>query len=297
VKHDKSIQWERINSERLDLSGTQVAVVGGTGGLGRALSRLMASRAAKVTVVGQTFRDSGVANIDFIQADLSLMSEAVGVAGLLPAESLDLLVLTTGIFAAPQRQETAEGLERDMAVSYLNRLVLLRNVAPRLGKTRPGPNTKPRVFIMGFPGTGQRANIGDLNFENSYSTMAAHMSTVAGNEALVTDSAQRYSEINFYGLNPGLHKTNIRSNMLGENSLKHRAMEWVVGLLTPSVESYAEHVVPLLVSPGIESRSGSMFDRKARAIMPSAVMTHGYVKDIIDSSEKLIARVTPDIPL
>ncbi|UVJ39502.1 hypothetical protein [Arthrobacter sp. CJ23] len=297
MKHDKSIQWERVSSEQLDLSGTRVAVVGGTGGLGRALSRLMASRGAAVTVVGQTFRDFGSANIDFVQADLSLMGEAVRVAGLLPAENLDLLVLTTGIFAAPQRQQTAEGLERDMAVSYLNRLVLLRNLAPRLGKTRQEPATKPRVFIMGFPGTGQTAKIDDLNFEKSYSSMSAHMSTVAGNEALVRDSAQRYPEINFYGLNPGLHKTNIRSNMAGANRFRYGAMEWVIGVLTPSVESYAEHIVPLLVSPGIESHSGSMFDQKARAIMPSSGMTPDHAKSIIDSSEKLIARVTPGIPL
>lgn len=297
MKYDKGIQWERISPERLDLNGTKVAVVGGTGGLGRALSRLMASRGAEVTVVGQTFRDSGVSNIDFIQADLSLMSEVVRVAGLLPAESVDLLVLTTGIFAAPRREETAEGLERDMAISYLSRLVLIRNVAPRLGKLRHQPNTKPRVFIMGFPGTGQTATIDDLNFENSYNAMSTHMSTVAGNEALVRDCAQRYPGINFHGLNPGLHKSNIRSNLLGENSLKHRTMEWIIGLLTPNVESYAKQVVPLLVSPGIEGHSGTMFDSKARAIMPSAAMTPGYVKEVIDSSEQLITRVTPDIPL
>jgi hypothetical protein len=53
-----------------------------------------------------------------------------------PAETLDLVIFTTGIFAAPRRQETAEGIERDMAVSYLSRLVLVREIAPRLGKNR-----------------------------------------------------------------------------------------------------------------------------------------------------------------
>jgi hypothetical protein len=58
------------------LKDLKVAVVGGTGGIGRALSRFMASRGAHVTIVGQTFRDQDVPGIEFIKADLNLMGEA-----------------------------------------------------------------------------------------------------------------------------------------------------------------------------------------------------------------------------
>ena len=51
----------------------KVAVVGGTGGIGRALSRFLVSCGAAVVVIGQTFRDSDVPGIEFIKADLSLM--------------------------------------------------------------------------------------------------------------------------------------------------------------------------------------------------------------------------------
>jgi hypothetical protein len=84
--------------------------------------------------------------------------------------------------AAPKRQETAEGIERDMAVSYLSRLVILREIAPRLGKNRPAAKMKPRVFIMGFPGAGQAGTLDDLNAEKSYGAMRVHMNTVADNE-------------------------------------------------------------------------------------------------------------------
>src|ERR1700737_4034339 len=47
---------------------------------------------------------------EFIKADLSLMSEAQRVARALPAETLDRVIFTNGIFAAPKRQETAEGI-------------------------------------------------------------------------------------------------------------------------------------------------------------------------------------------
>lgn len=81
-----------------------------------------------------TFRDSDASGIEFIKADLSLMREAQRIAALLPAETLDLVIFTTGILAAPKRLETAEGIERDMAVSYLSRLVIVREIAPRLGR-------------------------------------------------------------------------------------------------------------------------------------------------------------------
>jgi hypothetical protein len=58
---------------------------------------------------------SDVPGIEFIKADLSLMREAQRVAALLPAADLDLLVFTTGIMAGPRREETTEGIERDMA--------------------------------------------------------------------------------------------------------------------------------------------------------------------------------------
>lgn len=69
------------------LQGKAVAIVGGSRGMGRALSQYFAAHNANVTVVDQTFR--------------------------------------TGIFAAPARQETAEGLVRDMVVSYLSRMAIL----------------------------------------------------------------------------------------------------------------------------------------------------------------------------
>ena len=291
MERDKSFTWTRVDPARLDLAGTQVAIVGGTGGIGRALSRFVASRGAGVVVVGQSFRDADVRGIEFVKADLSLMSEAKRVGAALAAETLDLVIFTTGIFAAPKRQETAEGLERDMAVSYLSRLVILRELAPRLGKNRPAGKMKPRVFIMGFPGTGQAGTLDDLNAEKSYGAMRVHMNTVAGNEMLVLDATRRYPNASFFGLNPGLIKTNIRDNFLGQGSLKSRLAEWMIGLMTPSAEAYAEGLAPLLVSPDLEAHGGALFDRKGQPILPSPKLRDGArVSAFIAASEGLVSR-------
>ncbi len=289
MTRDRGITWQRVEPSNLDLTGRKVAVVGGTGGLGRAISRFLASRGASVTVVGQTVRDAGVPGIDFLKADLRLMRDAERIGNALAAETLDLVIFTTGIFAAPRREETAEGIERDIAISYLSRLVILRGIAPRLGKDRPAMPMKPRVFIMGYPGAGQAGTL-DLNAEHSYKAMAAHMNTVAGNEILVLDSAKRYPHVTFFGLNPGLIKTSIRDNFFGKDTLKSRLSESLIGLVNPSPETYAERLAPLLVSPDLEGHSGVMFDQKGNAILPTPALTDPSYRDaFIAASEALVA--------
>jgi NAD(P)-dependent dehydrogenase (short-subunit alcohol dehydrogenase family) len=136
-----------------------VTVVGGTGGIGRALARFVAAKGADVTVVGRTFRDAGLPNLRFVEANLESMTEARRVGLELEADALDLLVLTTGIMTAPVREQTAEGLERDLAVSYLSRLAILREAAPRLGRGRHDSSLKPACSSWVFPA---RTNLGML---------------------------------------------------------------------------------------------------------------------------------------
>ena len=271
--------------------GRRVVVVGGTAGLGRAIALAAAARGAEVTVVGRTQRggDENRSEIKFVKADLSLMSEARRVARELPVEGVDVVVFTTGIFAAPQREVTGEGIERDMAVSYLSRLVMLRELAPKLG----GGASKPRVFIMGFPGAGQQGVLGDLNSERGYKAMAVHMNTVAGNEMLVSDAAKRYPNALFFGLNPGLIKTDIRSNYLGEGSLMHRVVETLIGWFTPTPETYAERVLPTLFSPSLDAHNGAHFDGHGRPILPSKGITEAHVNAFIAESEALVAARAP----
>jgi NAD(P)-dependent dehydrogenase (short-subunit alcohol dehydrogenase family) len=291
MKRDKNIKWSPADAARLDVRGLKVAIVGGTGGIGRAFSRLLVSRGASVVVVGQRFRDADLPGIEFIKADLSLMRESQRVARLLPAEELDLVIFTTGIMAGPTREVTAENIERDMAVSYLSRLAIVREIGSRLGMRRPADRMKPRVFIMGFPGNDQAGNLDDLNSEKSYGRWAAHMNTVAGNEALVFDSAKRYPNANFFGLNPGFIKSNIRSNLFGGKTLLYRFIEWMTGLMASSAEEYAKRLTPLLVSPDLEAHSGAMFDRKGQAILPSPKLADaGYVTAFMTASGALVSR-------
>jgi NAD(P)-dependent dehydrogenase (short-subunit alcohol dehydrogenase family) len=287
---DRSFTLNPPPLEALDLTGRVLVVVGGTDGLGRAIAKQGAARGAQVTVVGRTFRDEGVARLTFVRADLSSMQEATRVGQTVPVEGADAVVFTTGIMAAKTRETTAEGLERDLAISYLSRLAVLRGLRDRLGTARPAGSPAPRVFVMGFPGAGEHGDVDDLNAERSYDAMKVHMNTVAGNEVLVLDGARRDTRVRYLGLNPGLIKTNIRANYMGEGSLGHRVSEFLLGLVMQSPEQYAARLVPRLFAPELESRTGVMLGAKGQPILPTDGLEPAVVERYRAASETLLEK-------
>eukprot|EP01041_Mallomonas_annulata_P011148 gene11148-23307_t len=286
---DNSLSWSRP-SYPLILTGKKFIFVGGTNGLGRALALLAAANGASCTVVGRTFRDADVPNMKFVKADLESMCEAKRVVSELPVETADAVVFSNGIMAAPQRQITKEGLERDNAVSYFSRAVMLKALIPRIGTGRSSTLPLPRVFIFGFPGVGEAGDLDDWQGEKKYSLWTVHMNSVAGNEALVLHHAKNTPKVQFFGLNPGLVVTDIRNNTLGDNSWTSWVVESITGWFTPTPHQYAKGILPLLIAPELEKRSGAMFGPKGEAILPSKVLTEQRVKQIIDIME---AAVTP----
>jgi len=218
------------------------------------------------------------------------------VARALPVEELDVILFTAGILPTNHRQETPEGIEADMAASYLNRFVMLQEIIPRLNNQPTGTYaatnfSRPRIFVMGFPGANQVPNTADFNSTKSYSIMGTHQNTVVGNEALVLHYAQAASNVDIFGLNPGLIKTNIRSSVLGRG-LMFNIVEGLMSWFNPSVEQYAAKLAPLLVSPDLNNRSGLMFSQKVEAILPSANLTPSVVADIRKASEDLVEQAS-----
>lgn len=287
MKTDNSFTWTA--KKLAGLNKLDVLVVGGTGGLGRAISHELAAAGANITVVGQTFRDEDKPNISFIKGDLSSIVKTRELARGLDVSKVDIVLLTAGIFAAPKRQETAEGLEKDLAVSFLNRKVIIDEIAPKLATAKNSYGFLPRVFNMAYPGNDQLGSIDDLNSEKSYGTMKAHMTTVAGNEALVYDSVAKYPKVHFYGLNPGIVKTSIRNNLLGQGWTS-RIIESVVGWFTRTPEQYAATIAPLLIAPELEKKNGSCFNNTGKLLFTSKGMTDEYAKKFMVAAEELLTR-------
>lgn len=287
---DKSMDIRPVAVEQLDLSSKKLVVIGGTNGLGRAIAQQALARGADVTVVGRTLRDAPAPRLTFLPADLSSMSEAARVGRELPAESVDVVLFTTGIIAAKTREETHERVERDVAISYLSRLAVLQGLSPRLGSARQDGAPRARVFVMGSPGVGTIGDPDDLNSEKNYKAMAAHANTVAGNEILVLGAKDRFPGPAFFGLGPYLIKTGIRSNVLGEGSITHKLVEAAVGLFMQSPETYAKRMIPLLFATELEGKTGLMFGHKAEPILPTQGLDDAYVDRFLSASEALLRR-------
>lgn len=229
-----------INKDLENLNSKKIAVIGGTGGIGRALANAASNRGAEVIVVGRTFRENPeTSKIKFVQADLSSMKTSLSIAKKLEAKNLDIVIMTQGIFSGRTKQVTEEGIELDMAVSHLSRFVILRHLVLSLGKNLKSEQAKPRVFIMGFPGGYREVNIDDFNSEKSYDWKQAHYNTVVANEALVLDSVERFTNVNFFGLNPGLIKSQILTNLIGEG-LFFRFQQMMLGWFFQSDAEYAQ---------------------------------------------------------
>ena len=236
-------------------------------------------------------QDAGVPNLTFLRRDLTLVSAAAALGRELPPA--DVVAFTTGILPAKAREETAEGLERDMAVSCLSRLVALRGLLPRLP-------TGARVFVWGMPGNGAVTRLEDLNAEKSYEGGFGfvHMNTVGGNEALVlhlaaTERARGGAAV--FGMNPGLIATGIRDSVHGgRGGLLGRTMEGLIGLFTPSVEAYAAKTVPLMFAEGLEAHNGAMFNQGGDVILPNKEFLDapGRAAEWYDAMEALLKRKT-----
>jgi NAD(P)-dependent dehydrogenase (short-subunit alcohol dehydrogenase family) len=244
-------------------------VVGGTSGIGRGIAQYALTHGAKVTIAGRTFRDAPHPSLTFIKADFNLLSASKAFAAALPASSYDAIFITSGMVPGSKRVETAEGVEQDMAVSALSRVVLLEEMAPKL-------KADARVFVWGFPGTAglmKKAPIEDFNSEVAYSGAfeAAHMRTVVVNEALVQHYAVKGMHI--YGLNPGLIATDIRSSLHGGmGSCCGSCLEGCIGLFNPSVEQYTATLLPILLSD-TPAPKGTSFGQSGKPILPTPELT------------------------
>ncbi len=258
--------------------GKKYLIVGGTKGLGLALAKLLKKNGASVVVVGRSAPTA--AGLEFVEADLQTVKQQLAFANKFDISGLDVVVLTTGILAPPKRVDNGEGMELDLAISYISRKVILDRFRER--------GLKARVFAMGFP--GQDLEIKDWNAQSGYSVLDQHMNTVVANEALVLAYRRKFPELEVYGLNPGLVQTDIRSNMYaGFWRYLEPVLEGIISLVFPSADEYAQHIYPVIAAERLPRRTVS-FNSQGEALRVNPKLTEEAVERIWRDSEALVAR-------
>jgi len=275
------------------LHNRHLLIIGGTAGIGKALAVACLKRGAAVTIVGRRAPGPELSAAKYISKDLALMKNAAALADEVDVGAIDTIVFTNGILAAGTREETSEGLELDLAVSYLSRFVFARRIIERGIPLRSVGGSKPRIFVMGFPGFKNEATIDDFNSERKYSAWPAHMNTVVGNEAFVSYLNTAFKgAVNVYGLNPGLIKSEIREKYFGKGSWMGSVAETLIGWFTWSADAYAEQsLLHIVVSKELEDKPGALIDSKRVVLPPNEFLTkEGNSDRIITESQKLADR-------
>jgi len=293
---DEKLTVPRLPESELlsQVKGKSFLIVGGTKGIGAALAQSLVQREANVVVTGRTKSEETPAKAEFIHSDVSSLANTRNlVRNDLAGRKFDTVVMTVGIFSKAKLTKTSDGIEEDLAVSYLSRFVILNELI-KAG----GLEGRKRVFIMGYPGENMEpVNIDDINFEQSpYKQMGAHFNTVIFNEVLVFELAKRHPDLHVFGLNPGIIQTGIRDNFHGgESSFMGKAVEKIISWTQPSTKSYAEDgLIHLMASPQLDALTAKSFSRKLVELPPGKWVADQANRDKVwKASQALVSRVVP----
>lgn len=193
------------------------------------------------------------AKAELLVADLSSLAEIRRLAEAVRARTdrLDILINNAGIgTAGTKRQVSADGYELRFAVNYLAGFLLTSQLLPLLKASAP-------ARIVNVASAGQQAiDFDDVMLTRSYDGVRAYCQSKLAQIMFTIDLAQE------------LKGSNVTVNSLHPASYMNTTMVRQAGV-TPwnSVETGADAILNLAISPDLEGRSGLYFDgpREARA--------------------------------
>lgn len=220
-------------------AGRVSLVTGGTDGIGRAVALQLAEAGDRVLLVGRnTERAAEVLeelhairpgpDHAFLQADLSLLADTSRVAKEVRrlTKRLDAVVFCAGILSIVP-EWTAEGLERNFVLNYLNRYLLARLLLPILRKSPAG-----RVVLVSNAGRyGDTLDFDDLQHRNGKPGMHVAGRTQFANDLLATELGvrlRRSTRIRVACVYPGIVRTRVFRNS--------RGLPWIVRAIASGVQ-------------------------------------------------------------
>ncbi|KAJ7124612.1 NAD(P)-binding protein [Mycena crocata] len=240
--------------------------VGGTSGIGQGMAEAFArhtngnahivlvgrNRAAAEAIIASFPKPTAPnAKHEFVECDITLMSNVRRVAGELRARlpKVNFLALTPGVMTMNGRNETAEGIDRKLAVHYYGRWRFIVDLLPSVeGAQKAGEDAKAMSVLAA--GHGGAIDLEDLGLKKSFSLVNAAATAPTYNDIMVNDLAARYPALTFIHSYPGV----VRSGLFkASDSALMRTSNILMPLLTPfsySVEASGEHQLYALLKAG-----------------------------------------------
>jgi NAD(P)-dependent dehydrogenase (short-subunit alcohol dehydrogenase family) len=200
-------------------AGRTAVVTGGTNGIGAATALLLRRHGAEVVILGRSATKAQrlvaasaalplPGSMQAVVSDFSSMRAVQTAVDDLAAiaPSIDVLIHGVGVFLT-RPAHTPEGIERDLAVSYLSRYVFLQQ-AHQHGLL--SPQTRMVNIAAAAPRLPKRARIefNDVDTVSARTGFASHSQAQTANDLLTAQAGARYG-IAALGYGPGNTDTAI----------------------------------------------------------------------------------------
>jgi len=240
-----------------------VLVTGATGGIGLATAHGIARHGATVVIVGrdlartraaveQIKTESGNPRVDYLVADLSVLSEIRRVAAEFQERYSQLHVLVNNVGAIfINGQVSPEGVEMTLALNHLGPYLLTRSLYNLLKASTPSRI----VNVSSLAHLGARIDTSNLQFSGWKGYKRSKLANI-----LFTYELARRSEgtgITVNALSPGL----VRSKFGLNNPGPFRFAKPLIDCFAVSNAKGAETSIYLSCSPDVEGVTGKYFTR------------------------------------
>lgn len=253
--------------------GKTILITGSTNGIGKAAAVALARRGHRIIIHGrsealakevrqQIISESNNPDVDYLVADLFLMGEVRKLADDFKRkyDGLDVLINNAGGIMGKQREETADGIEKTIALDLLAPHLLTSLLLPELWK-RPGArivNTASAAHSF-----YAKPDFGDIELKQGYSANRAY-----GNAKLyfmmvsqVMDKKLKQKSNGNITLNM-MHPGAVASNMLAplkKRKILGKILLPIIRLLMKTPEQGADTIVYLATSDEVKDTSGLYF--------------------------------------
>ncbi|MBO0866814.1 MAG: SDR family oxidoreductase [Mycobacterium sp.] len=259
-----------------DLSGKLAIITGANSGLGFGLARRLSAAGADVVMAIRNHA-KGEAAIDEIRAtapgakltikplDLSSLSSVAVLGEQLNTEGrpIDILINNAGVMTPPKRDTTADGFELQFGSNHLGHFALTAHLLPLL---RAAERARV-VSLSSVAARGGRIHFDDLQFEKSYTPMAAYGQSKLA-VLMFARELDRRSRDAGWGIvsnaaHPGLTKTNLQISGPSHGRSAPSLMERLYKLswrLTPFLwQEIDEGILPALYAAANPQAEGGAF--------------------------------------
>ena len=173
----------------------QVVIIGGTSGIGHALSELHQHRGDHVTIVGRSVPDRP-SGLNTVTADLSLLSGQDRAAADLRGTRIDRLIFTAGTLTARART-TTEGHDARYILHHIARQRLLEALSPQL-------SAGARVAFISSWGSYKSPPPAGYVYDAPRRGGLRHaLNTYVPNDRLFAEFASSRADVSVLGYNPG----------------------------------------------------------------------------------------------